>query len=85
MVHGAEHRLPHSMVDISANSSFLQGCRLYIDLLGTARELPPSRGGFPSASLVRSWSPRGAQSWCDWIAANDPGLLKVTNGASINE
>lgn len=45
----------------------------------------------PSAGLGCLWlqpglpAAAGVQSWYDWIPANDLGLLKATNGASINE
>lgn len=62
---------------------------------------PPSVGGaelvtvaqprVPSAGLGCSWlqpglpAAVGAQSWYNWIPANDLGLLKATSGAGINK
>lgn len=55
-------------------------------LPGMSHERPPpiSRGislHIGGAKLVAV----GAQSWYDWIRANDPGSLQATNGASINK
>lgn len=40
---GAEHRLPHPVLDVSATAGFLQGSGLFIDVLGTAPRPPKTR------------------------------------------